>query len=116
MTTTTLLESPESGSAAGETAGRLRLVHQDRSVINASGLSVDTAGVEEALNRHPNVDRAAVIGGPDSGTGEAMKAFIVLTEDGSAEQVLGSLRDSTTGMTGYRVPKYIEFRRSLPLD
>ena len=116
MTTTILLESPENGSAAGKTAGRLRLVHQDRSVINASGLSVDTAGVEEALNRHPNVDRAAVIGGPDSGTGEAVKAFIVLTEDGSAEQVLGSLRDSTTGMTGYRVPKYIEFRRSLPLD
>ncbi len=116
MTTTILLESPENGSTAGETAGQLRLVHQDRSVINASGLSVDTAGVEEALNRHPNVDRAAVISGLDSGTGEAMKAFIVLTEDGSAEQVLGWLRDPTTGMTGYRVPKYIEFRRSLPLD
>ena len=115
MTTTILLESPENGST-GETAGRLRLVHQDRSVINPSGLSVDTAGVEKALNRHPNVDRAAVVGGPDSGTGEAMKAFIVLTEDGSAEQVLGWLRDPTTGMTGYRVPKYIEFRRSLPLD
>ena len=116
MTTTILLESPENGSTAGETAGRLRLVHQDRSVINASGLSLDTAGVEKALNRHPNVDRVAVVGGPDSGTSEAMKAFIVLTEDGSTEQVLGSLRDSTTGMTGYRVPKYIEFRRSLPID
>ena len=116
MTTTILLESPQSGSAAGESTGRLRLVHQDRSIINASGFSVDTAGVEKALNRHPNVDRAAVVGGPDSGTGEAMKAFIVLTEDGSAEQVLGWLRDPTTGMTGYRVPKYIEFRRSLPVD
>ncbi len=86
MTTAILLESLESGSAAGGTAGRLRSVHQDPSVINASGFSVGTADVEEALNRHPNVDRAAVTGGPHSGTGEAMKAFIVLTEDGSARQ------------------------------
>ena len=101
--------------ASRREARRLHLVHEDRQVINVSGVSVDPTAVAEVLNRHPKVARAAVIGVPDSGTGEAMKAFIVLTEDGSAEQVLGWLRDPTTGMTGYRVPKYIEFRRSLPV-
>ncbi|MFB3049724.1 MAG: hypothetical protein ACE1Z9_06185 [Acidimicrobiia bacterium] len=43
-----------------------------------------------------------------------MKAFIVLTEGGSAEQILGWVRDPATGMASYLVPKHIEFRRSLP--
>ncbi len=43
-----------------------------------------------------------------------MKAFIVLTEGGSAEQILTWMRDPATGMATYLVPKHIEFRRSLP--
>ena len=97
-----------------ETARRLHLVHQDRLVINVSGYSVDPTAVEEVLNRHPKVARAAVIGVPDAGTGEAVKAFIVLTEGGSAEQILGWMRDPATEMASYLVPKHIEFRRSLP--
>ena len=46
-------------------------------------------------------------------TGE-VKAFIVLIEGGSAEQILGWMRDPATGMASYLVPKHIEFRRSLP--
>lgn len=71
-----------------ETARPLHPVHEDRQVINVSGFSVDPTAVEEALNRHPKVARAAVIGMPDARTGEAVKAFIVLTEGGSAEQIL----------------------------
>ena len=97
-----------------ETARRLHLVHEDRHVFNVSGVSVDPTAVEKVLNRHPNVARAAVIGVPDAGTGEAVKAFIVLTEGGSAEQILGWVRDPATGMASYLVPKHIEFRRSLP--
>jgi long-chain acyl-CoA synthetase len=97
-----------------ETARRLDLVHEDRHVFNVSGVSVDPTAVEKVLNRQPNVARAAVIGVPDAGTGEAVKAFIVLTEGGSAEQILGWVRDPATGMASYLVPKHIEFRRSLP--
>ncbi len=97
-----------------ETARRLHLVHEDREVINVSGGSVDPTAVAEVLNRHPKVARAAVIGVPDSGTGEAVKAFIVLTEGGSAEQILTWMRDPATDMATYLVPRHIEFRRSLP--
>ncbi len=97
-----------------ETARRLHLVPDDRQVINVSGFSVDPTAVEEVLNRHPKVARAAVIGVPDAGTGEAVKAFIVLTEGGSAEQILSWVRDPATAMASYLVPKHIEFRRSLP--
>ncbi len=97
-----------------ETARRLHLVHDDRQIINVSGFSVDPTAVEEVLSRHPKVARAAVIGVPDTGTGEAVKAFIVLTEGGSAEQILTWMRDPATGMVRSLVPKHIEFRRSLP--
>ncbi len=97
-----------------ETARRLHLVHEDRQAINVSGVSVDPTAVEEVLNRHPKVAKAAVIGVPDTGTGQAVKAFIVLTEGGSAEQILGWARDPATGIAKHLVPKYIEFRRSLP--
>ncbi len=98
-----------------ETARRLHLVPEDRQVISVSGFSVDPAAVEQVLNRHPKVAKAAVIGVPDAGTGEAVKAFIVLSEDGSAEQILSWTRDPATGMARYLVPKHIEFRRSLPV-
>ncbi len=97
-----------------ETARRLHLVHEDRRVINVSGVSVDPTAVEEVMRRHPKVARAAVIGVPDAGTGEAVKAIIVLTEGGSAEQILGWMRDPATGMASYLLPKHIEFRQSLP--
>ncbi len=98
-----------------ETARRLHLVPEDRQVINVSGCNVNPTAVEEVLNRHPKVAQAAAIGVPDAGTGEAVKAFIVLTEGGSAEQILSWMRDPATGMATYLVPKHIEFRRSLPV-
>ncbi len=97
-----------------ETARRLHLVHKDRQLINVSGFSVDPKAVERVLSRHPRVARAAVVGVPDSRTGEAVKAFIVLAEGGSAEQILSWMRDPATGMAKHLVPKHIEFRRSLP--
>ncbi len=97
-----------------ETARRLHLVHEDRQVINVSGCNVDPTAVEEVLKRHPKVAKAAAIGVPDAGTGEAVKAFIVLSEGGSAEQILSWTRDPATGIAKHLVPKYIEFRRSLP--
>ena len=98
-----------------ETVRRLHLVRKDRQLINVSGIGVDPAAVEAVLNRHPKVAQATVIGVPDAGTGEAVKAFIVLSEGGSAEQILSWLRDPTTGIARDLVPKLLEFRRSLPV-
>jgi long-chain acyl-CoA synthetase len=57
-----------------------------------------------------------VVGVPDEKTGEAVKAFIVLRqgEQATAEEIVAWCRDPKTGLTGYRVPKRIEFRDALP--
>jgi long-chain acyl-CoA synthetase len=57
----------------------------------------------------------AVVGLPDPVTGEHAKAFIVLKEGetATADEIVAWCRDEG-GLTGYRVPKDIEFRDSLP--
>ncbi|GBC86938.1 Long-chain-fatty-acid--CoA ligase [bacterium HR12] len=85
-------------------------------MIIVSGFNVYPNEVEEVLYRHPKVAKCAVIGVPDEKTGEAVKAFIVLKEGVTAtpEEILAWCRDPANGLTGYRVPKHIEFRDALP--
>jgi long-chain acyl-CoA synthetase len=85
-------------------------------MINVSGFNVYPSEVEEVIYRHPKVARVAVIGVPDEITGEAIKAFVVLREGeaATAEAIIAWCRDPDTGLTGYRVPKQVEFRESLP--
>ena len=83
-------------------------------IISVSGRTLNAIEVEKALCRHPNVAKAAVIGVPDEVTGEAVKAFIVLDEGGSVEQILSWLRDPASHLARNQVPKHIEFGPSLP--
>ena len=57
-----------------------------------------------------------VAGVSDETTGEAVKAYIVLREGEQAtpEEIIEWLRGEASGLTGYKVPKQIEFRDSLP--
>jgi long-chain acyl-CoA synthetase len=57
-----------------------------------------------------------VAGVSDETTGEAVKAYIVLREGEQAtpEEIIEWLRGEESGLTGYKVPKQIEFRDSLP--
>jgi len=72
------------------------------------------------LYRHPKIKRVCVVGVPDARTGEAVKAFVVAAdgevpgETITAEDIVEFARDPQNGLTGYRVPKLIEFRESLP--
>ena len=68
------------------------------------------------LHNHPKVARVAVIGVPDEATGEAVKAFVVLRQGETAtpQEIIEWCRTPEAGLTGYRVPKQIEFRDSLP--
>jgi hypothetical protein len=81
-----------------------------------SGFNVYPTDVEQVLYRHPKVQKACVIGIPDETTGEAVKAYIVLKDGQSAtaEEIAEFARDPEHGLTGYRVPKHIEFRDALP--
>jgi long-chain acyl-CoA synthetase len=57
-----------------------------------------------------------VIGVPDDRTGERVKAFIVLREGVSldADELIAWCKDPAQGLAGYRVPKEVAFRESLP--
>jgi long-chain acyl-CoA synthetase len=102
--------------AAMEPDGFFRIVDRLKEMIIVSGFNVYPTEVEEALYRHPQIQKVSVVGVPDERTGEAVKAFIVLRpgEHATAEEIVAWARDPANGLSGYRVPKQIEFRDSLP--
>jgi long-chain acyl-CoA synthetase len=92
------------------------IVDRKKDMIIVSGFNVYPTDIEEVLYRHEKIEKVAVVGVPDEKTGEAVKAFIVLRkgQQATAEEIVAWARDPKTGLTGYRVPKRIEFRESLP--
>jgi long-chain acyl-CoA synthetase len=92
------------------------IVDRKKDMIIVSGFNVYPTDIEEVLYRHEKIEKVAVVGVPDQTTGEAVKAFIVLRkgQEATAEEIVAWARDPKTGLTGYRVPKKIEFRDSLP--
>jgi long-chain acyl-CoA synthetase len=85
-------------------------------MIIVSGFNVYPTDIEQVLYRHPKVQKVAVVGIPDDTTGEAVKAYIVPKEGESPtkEEIIAFTKDPKQGLTGYRAPKHIEFRDSLP--
>jgi long-chain acyl-CoA synthetase len=92
------------------------IVDRKKDMIIVSGFNVYPTDVEQVLYRHPKIEKVAVAGIPDSKTGEAVKAYIVLKsgESATAEEIIAWCKDDKTGLTGYRVPKFVDFRESLP--
>jgi len=84
-----------------------------KEMINASGFQVWPREVEEVIDSHPAVAEVAVAGIPDAKQGEAIKAWVVLArgKTATAEEIQDWCRGR---LTGYKVPRYIEFRESLP--
>ena len=96
--------------------GYFSIVDRKKDMIIVSGFNVYPTDIEQVLYRHPKVQKACVVGISDKRTGEAVKAYIVLKEGETAteEEMITFCRDPKSGLTGYRVPKLIEFRDSLP--
>ena len=96
--------------------GFFRIVDRKKEMVIVSGFKVFPTDVEQVLYHHPKVVKACVIGVPDETTGEAVKAFVVLREGETATpgEIIAWCKDPQSGLTGYRVPKYIEFRDALP--
>ncbi|MGZ5349535.1 MAG: long-chain-fatty-acid--CoA ligase [Actinomycetota bacterium] len=96
--------------------GYFTIVDRIKDMIIVSGFNVYPTEVEAVLYHHPKILKCAVAGVPDATTGERVKAYIVLREGESAtaEEITAWCRDPEQGLTGYRVPKDIEFRDSLP--
>jgi len=96
--------------------GFFSVVDRKKDLILVSGFNVYPTDVEQAIYRHPKVQKVCVAGVSDETTGEAVKAYIVLREGEQAtpEEIIEWLRREESGLTGYKVPKQIEFRDSLP--
>ncbi|WP_407185862.1 long-chain fatty acid--CoA ligase [Bradyrhizobium centrosematis] len=92
--------------------GYTKIVDRKKDMILVSGFNVYPNEVEEVIASHPGVLECAVIGIPDSKSGEAVKAFVVKKDQNlTAEAVIKFCHEQ---LTGYKVPKHIEFRNDLP--
>jgi len=93
--------------------GFVVITDRKKDMIIVGGFNVYPKEVEEILYTHPKVALAAVVGIPDSRTGEAVKAFVQLKPGttATAEEILDFCKDK---MGGYKRPKEVEFRESLP--
>lgn len=93
--------------------GYLAIVDRKKDVIKPSGFQVWPREVEEVIAQHPAVAEVGVAGVPDPHSGEAVKAYVVLREGqtATAEEIREFCKAS---LTGYKVPRYVEFRTALP--
>ncbi len=92
--------------------GFIRIVDRKKDMILVSGFNVYPNEIEDVLMQHPKVREAAAIGVPSDLSGEAVKVCIVKKDASlSKEEVLDHCRRQ---LTGYKVPKIIEFRDELP--
>lgn len=93
--------------------GFVTIVDRLKELIITGGFNVSPSEVEEALEAHPDVTAAAVVGIPRSNGGEDVVAAVVLRE--GAELDAGALRDfCRTRLTPYKVPKRISAVDDLP--
>ena len=92
--------------------GYFWIVDRKKDMINVSGFNVYPNEIEEYVAGHPKVMECAAIGVPSEKSGEVVKLFIVKKDKSlTHDEVIKFCRD---GLTGYKVPKEVEFRKTLP--
>jgi len=92
--------------------GYFKVVDRKKDMILVSGFNVYPNEVEEVVAAHPGVLECAAIGVPDGAAGESVKVFVVKRDPAVTQQDV--LSWCAQGLTGYKRPKYVEFRTELP--
>lgn len=92
--------------------GFTRIVDRKKDMILVSGFNVYPTEIEQVVNMHPGVLECAAVGVPDPHSGEAVKLFVIKKDPALAEEDLSAYCHAQ--FTGYKRPKYIEFRDELP--
>jgi len=92
--------------------GYVKIVDRKKDMILVSGFNVYPNEIEEVVASHPGVLECACIGVPDEHSGEAVKVFVVKKDQGLTTEML--MAYCKENLTGYKKPKYIEFRTELP--
>ena len=92
--------------------GYVKIVDRKKDMILVSGFNVYPNEVEAVIAAHPGVLECACVGVPDEHSGEAVKVFVVRKDPNLTQAVLAAYCKEQ--FTGYKRPKYIEFRDELP--
>ncbi len=92
--------------------GYTKIVDRKKDMILVSGFNVYPNEIEAVISAHPGVLECACVGVPDKNSGEAVKLFVVKRDQNLTAEDLQEY--CKVELTGYKKPKYIEFRTDLP--
>jgi long-chain acyl-CoA synthetase len=92
--------------------GYVKIVDRKKDMILVSGFNVYPNEVEEIMVAHPKVAECAAVGIPDNHSGEVVKLFVVKKDQTLTEDELRTY--AKENLTGYKAPKFYEFRADLP--
>jgi acyl-CoA synthetase (AMP-forming)/AMP-acid ligase II len=92
--------------------GYTRIVDRKKDMILVSGFNVYPNELENVISLCPGVVECAAVGVPDEKQGEAIKVFVVKNDPTLTEESVAS--HCRQNLTGYKIPRYIEFRDELP--
>ena len=93
--------------------GFVRIVDRIKDLILVSGFNVYPNEIEDIVVDHPKVENCATIGVPHETTGEAVKLFVIRSDDSLTDKEL--IDWCRQHMTAYKIPRQIEFRTELPM-
>ena len=92
--------------------GYLQIVDRKKDMILVSGFNVYPNEVEDVVCLHAKVLECAAIGIEDERSGECVKIYVVKKDKSLKEDEL--IKHCKENLTGYKVPKQVEFRKELP--
>lgn len=92
--------------------GFFKIVDRKKDMILVSGFNVYPNEIEDVIMMHPKVAEIAAIGVPSERSGEVVKVCVVKKDKSLTEEEL--IQHCKENLTGYKVPKEIEFRKDLP--
>jgi long-chain acyl-CoA synthetase len=92
--------------------GFVRIVDRKKDMILVSGFNVYPNEIEDVVAMHPGVLEVGAVGVPDAASGEVVKIVVVKSDPNLTEEAL--LAHCRKNLTGYKMPKVIEFRKELP--
>jgi len=95
-----------------DSKGYVTITDRKKDMILVSGFNVYPNEIESVVAMHPGVLECAAVGVPDDKSGEAVKVVIVKKDPNLTKESV--IEHCKRELTGYKIPKYVEFRDSLP--
>jgi long-chain acyl-CoA synthetase len=92
--------------------GYVTITDRKKDMILVSGFNVYPNEIESVIATHPGVLECGAVGVPDDKSGEAVKVVIVRKDPELTKEAV--IEHCKTQLTGYKLPRHVEFRDALP--